>query len=72
MNYTYSILFFSAIASRELKKQGRPLKTFAVGLHADTPDLKAARRVADFLGTDHTEVYFTVEVSLFGIEFKRK
>jgi asparagine synthase (glutamine-hydrolysing) len=40
------------------------LKTFAVGLHADTPDLKAARHVADFLGTDHSEVYFTVEVSV--------
>lgn len=52
----------SAIAVRELKKQGLPVKTFAVGLHADTPDLRAARKVADFLGTDHTEVYFTVEV----------
>jgi len=30
------------------------LKTFAVGLE-NSPDLKAARRVADFLGTDHHE-----------------
>ena len=63
----YVTFNFSAIAARELKKQGRPLKTFAVGLHADTPDLKAARRVAEFLGTDHSEVYFTVEASFGSI-----
>uniref|UniRef100_A0A1I7SSW8 Asparagine synthetase [glutamine-hydrolyzing] n=1 Tax=Bursaphelenchus xylophilus TaxID=6326 RepID=A0A1I7SSW8_BURXY len=49
-----------AIAVRELKRQGKPLKTYAVGLPG-SPDLAAARKVADFLGTDHTEVSFTVE-----------
>ncbi|CAD5215876.1 unnamed protein product [Bursaphelenchus okinawaensis] len=49
-----------SLAVKELRKQGRPLKTYAVGLPG-SPDLAAARKVADFLGTDHTEVFFTVE-----------
>lgn len=36
------------------------LKTFSVGIEG-SPDLIAARKVADFLGTDHHEVTFTVE-----------
>jgi len=32
-----------------------------------SPDLKAARQVADFLATDHTEVTFTVEQGLRSI-----
>lgn len=29
---------------------------------AGSPDLKAAKKVADFLGTDHHEFTFTVQV----------
>jgi asparagine synthase (glutamine-hydrolysing) len=36
------------------------LHTFSIGI-AGSPDLRAARRVADFLGTDHHEFVFTVE-----------
>lgn len=36
------------------------LHTFSIGI-AGSPDLKAARRVADFLGTVHHEFTFTVE-----------
>lgn len=45
----------AAIASRKI---GR-IKTFSIGL-VGSPDLAAARKVADFLGTDHTEVTFTI------------
>lgn len=33
-----------------------PIKTFAVGMETDPIDLKYAKQVADYLGTDHTEV----------------
>jgi len=46
-----------AIAQRMSKK---PIKTFSIGLPR-SPDLDAARKVANFLGTEHTEVNFTVE-----------
>ena len=52
----------SAIASRKLGK----IRTFSIGL-VGSPDLKAARQVADFLATDHTEVTFTVEQGLRSI-----
>lgn len=39
------------------------LKTFSVGLKG-APDLVAARRVAEFLGTEHFEFHFTVEDGL--------
>ncbi len=50
----------SAIASRELKKQGKELHSFSIGLTPDSPDLKAAKKVARFLGTIHHEFYFSI------------
>jgi asparagine synthase (glutamine-hydrolysing) len=46
----------------------RELHSFSVGLDPDAPDLKAARSVADFLGTTHHEVYFTVEQGINELE----
>ena len=46
---------------------GEKLRTFAVGL-AGAPDLIAARKMADFLGSDHTEVLFTVEEGLAALK----
>ena len=45
-----------AIAQRELKK---PIRTFAVGMDKDAIDLKYARQVAEYIGSDHTEVIIT-------------
>ena len=45
-----------AIAQR---KSDKPIRTFAIGMEKDAIDLKYARQTADYLGTDHTEVYMT-------------
>lgn len=51
----------SSIAARLLKDSGKNLHSFSIGLNADAPDAAAARKVAEFLGTEHHEVHFTVE-----------
>jgi asparagine synthase (glutamine-hydrolysing) len=54
-----------AIAQKNLNK---PIKTFAVGMETDPIDLKYAKEVADFLGTDHTEVIMSKEDVLGSLE----
>ncbi len=49
----------SLIASIATRRIGK-IKTFSIGL-VNSPDLIAARKVADYLGSDHTEVTFTPE-----------
>ena len=49
----------ASIASRKLGK----IRTFSIGLEG-SPDLEAARKVAKYLGTEHTEVKFTVTEGL--------
>ena len=49
----------AAIAQKVRREDGRgPLKTFAVGTRG-SPDLAAARAVADHIGADHTDDEFT-------------
>ena len=43
-----------AIAAR---KSAAPIKTFAIGMSEDAIDLKYAKQVADYIGSDHTEIY---------------
>jgi asparagine synthase (glutamine-hydrolysing) len=45
-----------AIAQRETDK---PIRTFAIGMNTDAIDLKYAKQVADYIGSDHTEVIIT-------------
>lgn len=47
-----------AIAAKHLKK---PIKTFAIGMDTDAIDLKHAKIVADYIGSDHTEVIIIKE-----------
>nr|WP_322624221.1 asparagine synthase B [uncultured Flavobacterium sp.] len=51
----------SSIAARAMKEMGKPLHSFSIGLDAAAPDAVAARAVAEFLGTKHHEVHFTIE-----------
>ena len=51
----------AAIAQKVRRAQGRgPLKTFSVGTEG-SPDLLAARAVADHIGSDHREYVFTAD-----------
>ena len=50
----------SVIAALAASAIDRPLKTFAVGTEG-SPDLAAARRVAEHIGSDHHELVFTAE-----------
>jgi asparagine synthase (glutamine-hydrolysing) len=55
----------SIIAALGKKFLGK-IKTFSIGLEG-SPDLLAARTMADFLGSDHTEVKFTTEQGINAI-----
>ena len=54
-----------AIAAR---KSETPIRTFAIGMEKDAIDLKYAREVAEYIGSDHTEVYMTKEEVLSSLE----
>ena len=49
----------SLVAALGARLTKAPIKTFSIGLDADSPDCKAARQVAKWIGSDHTEVHFT-------------
>jgi asparagine synthase (glutamine-hydrolysing) len=63
----------AAVALRHLEKSeaarqwGSQLHTFCIGLQG-SPDLKAGREVADYLGTRHHEFQFTVQDGIDAIE----
>mgnify|MGYP001852766405 CR=1 FL=1 len=54
-----------SIATKYLK---RPIKTFAIGMNTDAIDLKYAKMVADYIGSDHTEVIITKEDVINSLE----
>jgi asparagine synthase (glutamine-hydrolysing) len=58
----------SSITKRLLRGTNQELISFSVGLGPDVPDIKAARKVAEFIGTKHHEVYFTVEQGIEAID----
>ena len=57
----------AAIASKELKKEGKRLRTFSIGMN-DGTDIEYARIVAKHIDSDHTEFIFTIEEGLSAIE----
>ncbi|BBH05710.1 asparagine synthetase 2, partial [Prunus dulcis] len=63
----------AAVACRYLAESeaacqwGSQLHTFCIGLES-SPDLKAAREVADYLGTRHHEFHFTVQEGIDALE----
>ena len=49
----------SLVCSIAQKYLDKPIKTFAIGMSEDAIDLKYAKEVADYIGSDHTEVIIT-------------
>ena len=58
----------SLVCAIAAKKSKTPIKTFAIGMTEDAIDLKYARQVADFIGSDHTEIYMTPEEVISSLE----
>ena len=58
----------SLVCAIAAKKSKKPIKTFAIGMSEDAIDLKYAKQVADYIGSDHTEVYMTPEEVLSSLE----
>ena len=54
-----------AVSARIL---GRHVRTFAIGMDTDAIDLKYARKVADYIGAEHTEVFMTRQEVLDSLE----
>lgn len=51
----------SLVCAIAAKKSKQPIRTFAVGMSEDAIDLKYAKQVADYIGSDHTEIYMTAD-----------
>lgn len=49
----------SLVCAIAAKKSKEPIKTFAIGMSEDAIDLKYAKQVAEYIGSDHTEIYMT-------------
>ncbi len=58
----------SLVCAIAAKKSNEQIKTFAIGMSEDAIDLKYARQVADYIGSDHTEVYMTSDEVLSSLE----
>ena len=54
-----------AVAAKESKA---PIKTFSIGMSGDAIDLRYAREVADYIGSDHTEVIITKDDVISSLE----
>ena len=54
-----------AIAQKKIKE---PIKTFAIGMSEDAIDLKYAKQVADYIGSEHTEVIITKQEVVQALE----
>ncbi len=49
----------SLVCAIAAKKSDKPIQTFAIGMSEDAIDLKYAKQVADYIGSDHKEIYMT-------------
>ena len=58
----------SLVCSIAQKESKTPIKTFAIGMVGDAIDLKYAKQVAEYIGSDHTEFYMTKEDVLSSLE----
>ncbi len=58
----------SLVCAIAQKKSRTPIRTFAIGMEGDAIDLKYARQVADYIGSEHTEVIMTKEQVISSID----
>ena len=49
-------LYSSLVCSIAARESDVPIRTFAIGMDIDAIDLKYAKKVAEYIGSDHTEV----------------
>lgn len=58
----------SLVCAIAAKKSAEPIKTFAIGMSTDAIDLKYAKQVADFIGSEHREIIITKDDVLAALE----
>ena len=58
----------SLVCSVAAKSSSKPIKTFAIGMSEDAIDLKYAKEVADYIGSDHTEVIISKDDVISALE----
>lgn len=58
----------SLVCAVAAKKSDKPIKTFAIGMSEDAIDLKYAGEVAEYIGSDHSEIIITKEDVLNSLE----
>ncbi len=58
----------SLVCAIAAKKSRDPIQTFAIGMNEDAIDLKYAKQVADYIGSDHREIIITKEDVLSALE----
>ena len=58
----------SLVCAIAAKKSKEPIRTFAIGMSEDAIDLKYAKQVAEYIGSEHTEIYMTPEEVLASLE----
>lgn len=49
----------SLVCAIAQKHSAKPIRTFSIGMDLDAIDLKYARQVAEFIGSEHTEIIIT-------------
>jgi asparagine synthase (glutamine-hydrolysing) len=58
----------SLVCAIAAKKEQKPIKTFAIGMSEDAIDLKYARQVAHYIGSDHREIFMTPDEVISSLE----
>ena len=58
----------SLVCAVSAKILGKPIRTFAIGMSEDAIDLKYAKEVADYIGSDHSEIIITADDVINSLE----
>ena len=58
----------SLVCAIAKKESSKPIKTFAIGMSEDAIDLKYAKQVADYIGSDHSEIIISKDDVLSSLE----